>query len=349
MTTHTEPAFVSVIIPCRNEARFLARCLDSVLANHYPAERMEVLVIDGRSKDGTRDLIAQYAARDPRVRMIDNPDGITPCALNLGIGEASGDVVARVDAHAEIATDYLSNAVAHLETTGASNVGGPMRTLPQDNGFWSGPIIAALSHRFGVGNSYFRIGSPEPRWVDTVFGGCWPRDVFEKVGLFNTGLRRSQDMEFSLRLKAAGLRTLLAPDVRSDYFARTRLKDFIRHNFVNGQWAVLPFLHSDVIPVSLRHLIPLVFAVALLAGLAALPWTPVLLVLVLAPYALAALAASAQVALAERRPLRLFQMPLVFFSLHLSYGLGSIAGAVEAAVIRLTQLRWKEKSCIPQP
>ncbi|MEQ1946428.1 MAG: glycosyltransferase family 2 protein [Bryobacteraceae bacterium] len=349
MTTHNEPAFVSVIIPCRNETRFLARCLDSVLGGDYPSERMEVLVIDGRSTDGTRDLIAQYAAHDPRVRMIDNPDGITPCALNRGIEAASGDVIARVDAHAEIAPDYLSNAIAYLETTGASNVGGSMRTLPQDHGLWSGAIIAALSHRFGVGNSYFRIGSAEPRWVDTVFGGCWPREVFEKVGLFNTGLRRSQDMEFSLRLKAAGLRTLLAPNVRSDYYARTRLKDFIRHNFVNGQWAVLPFLYSDVIPVSLRHLIPLVFALGLLAGAAVLPWTPLLLAAVVVPYALVAFAASAQVASNDRAPLRLLQMPLIFFSLHFSYGLGSIAGALEAAVIRFGQLRWKEKSCLPQP
>jgi hypothetical protein len=156
-------------------------------------------------------------------------------------------------------------------------------------------------------------------------------------------------MEFSLRLKAAGLRTLLAPDVRCDYYARTNPADYLRHNFVNGQWAILPFVHSDVIPVSLRHLIPLVFALAVLCGLAAAPWSLIPLALAALPYGIANLAASANVALGNRKLSYLFLMPLVFAGLHLGYGLGSIAGVIEAAAIRLGQIRWKEKSCIPQP
>jgi len=349
MTNAIELPFVSVIVPCRNEIRFLGRCLDSILAGDYPASRLEVLAIDGRSTDGTRELIEQYTARDGRVRMVDNPQATTPFALNRGIEAARGDVIARVDAHAAIAPEYLCRAVAHLETSGASNVGGPMRTLAQDAGPWAGPIVAALSHRFGVGNSYFRTGSEIPRWVDTVFGGCWPREVFETVGRFNPELRRSQDMEFSLRLKAAGLRTLLAPDVRSDYYARTRPADFLRHNFVNGQWAILPFVFSSVIPVSLRHLIPLGFALALLAAVAVVPWSAEPLGLVTVPYAIANGIASAHVAIKERKLPYLFRMPVVFFALHFSYGVGSIAGALEVAAMRLRPVRWKEKSCAPQP
>ena len=132
-----------------------------------------------------------------------------------------------------------------------------MRTLPRGPGPFAEPIVTVLSHRFGVGNSHFRTGSSQARWVDTVFGGCWPRAVFSRVGEFNEALERSQDMEFSLRLKAAGGKTLLAPDVRSDYYARSTLGSFWRHNLLNGEWAVLPFLYSRIIPVSLRHLIPL--------------------------------------------------------------------------------------------
>src|SRR4051812_39284049 len=140
--------FLSVLIPCRNEVRFLGRCLASVLANDYPAERMEVLVVDGASTDGTREVIAAWAAGDERVRMVENPQGTTPAALNRGIEAARGEVIARVDAHAALAGSYLSRAVDYLESTGAGNVGGVMHTRAQREGPWAGPVIAALTHRF---------------------------------------------------------------------------------------------------------------------------------------------------------------------------------------------------------
>ena len=165
--------FLSVLIPCRNESRFLARCLDSILANDYPPDRMEVLVTDGASSDGTRDLIGAYQRKDARVRLVDNPEGTTPYALNHGIDAARGEILAVVGAHAAVAPDYFRLLVERLLSSGADNVGGVVRTLPQDPGWFAGPIVAALSHRFGVGNSHFRVGTSAPRWVDTVFGGCW--------------------------------------------------------------------------------------------------------------------------------------------------------------------------------
>jgi succinoglycan biosynthesis protein ExoA len=323
--------FLTVIIPCRNEVRFLGGCLASVVANDYPPDRLEVLVIDGGSTDGTRELIASYQRRDARVRLVENPQGSTPWALNHGIKAARGEILARVDAHACIAPQYLTRSVEHLLRSGADNVGGVMRTLPQDPGFFAGPIVAALGHRFGVGNSHFRVGCGEPRWVDTVFGGCWRREVFERIGLFNTALERSQDMEFSLRLKAAGGRTLLVPDVASDYFARSRMGPFWRHNWLNGEWAILPFLYSSVLPVAPRHLIPLLFVASLGLALAAVPWTMEPLAVVAIPYGLASAAASAQVARREKRPHYALVMPLVFFVLHLGYGLGSVQGLCKVA------------------
>jgi glycosyltransferase involved in cell wall biosynthesis len=347
--------FVSVVIPCRNEARFLPRCLDSILSGDYPADRMEVLAVDGSSSDATRECIRAYAQRDGRVRLVENPQATTPAALNRGIDAARGEVIARVDAHAAVAPDYFTRCVEHLSSSGADNVGGVMRTLPRDCGWFAGPIAAALSHPFGVGNSYFRIGSGEPRWVDTVFGGCWRRQVFERVGRFNPELLRSQDLEFSLRLRAAGGRTLLAPDVRSDYYARARLGSFWRHNFLNGEWAILPFVYSQVIPVSLRHLIPLLFVLALGAGAALLPWSRWPLAAVLVPYAAANLGASARVAVTRHRVGYLALMPAVFGALHLSYGLGSVSGLARAAGVLWKRgahglkPRPKEKTCQPQP
>jgi succinoglycan biosynthesis protein ExoA len=183
-----------VIVPCRDEQNWVGYCLDSVLASEYPASRMEVVVADGMSRDGTRAIVESYAARDQRVRLIDNPERITPVALNRAVEAARGDIILRLDAHAQIAPEYVRRGVADLDSTGADNVGGAMRTVARDSGPFAEAIRIVLTHQFGVGNSRFRTGSERPRWVDTVFGGCWRRQVFHKIGKFNERLVRSQDM-----------------------------------------------------------------------------------------------------------------------------------------------------------
>ena len=228
-----------------------------------------------------------------------------------------------------------------------------MRTLPRDAGCFAEPIVSALSHWFGVGNSRFRTGASEPRLVDTVFGACWRRDVFERVGMFHPDLLRSQDMEFSLRLKAAGGKTLLLPEAVVEYYARSRLRDFTKHNFINGRWAVLPFLYSPVIPVSMRHLIPLLFTAALAAGAALLRWSPWPLAAVAIPYVLLNLAVSWRLAAHSRRWAFVVSLPVVFALLHLGYGAGSLAGSFEACWVTLRRLpnsdHPKETPCLPRP
>lgn len=349
----TNAPFISVLIPCLNEAPSLARCLSSVLASTYPPDRMEILVIDGGSTDTTREIIAFFGRRDPRLRLLENPEGITPCALNHGIRAARGEIIARVDAHCMIAPDYLELCVNHLASDArwgrADNVGGSMRTLPRNSGYFADAIVAALSHPFGVGNSRFRTGCKEPRWVDTVFGGCWRREVFDRIGLFNPQLRRSQDMEFSLRLKATGGRTLLVPQIRCDYYARTRLWEFCLHNFLNGEWAILPFVYSSIIPVSSRHLVPLLFVCALFVGMVILPWTPWALAAIGIPYTALNLLASIEAAIRKRQPSLLLSSPAVFFALHFAYGAGSISGAIQAArIICHNFVRPEKSSCLPQ-
>jgi succinoglycan biosynthesis protein ExoA len=319
--------FLSVLIPCRNEVRYLGRCLASVMASDYPAERLEVLVVDGASTDGTREVIAAWAASYQQIRMVKNSQATTPAALNRGLEAARGEVIARVDAHAALGRTYLSRAVDYLEITGAESVGGRMRTRAQRDGPWAGPVIAALTHPFGVGGSQFRTIRPgfgeEPRWVDTVFGRCWWREVFERVGRFNERLERGQDMEFSQRLRRAGGRILLAPDLMSEYYARTELRSFWKHNWTNGVWAVLPYAYSRA-PVRARHLAPLV----LVLGVLVKPWMA-------AVYVAANLTASAQVAWTQRRWRYLVQMPVAFASLHLPYGAGSLWGVLRLVAMVL--------------
>jgi glycosyltransferase involved in cell wall biosynthesis len=321
--------FISIIIPCRNEEKFIGDCLNSIIANDYPKENLEVLVIDGMSEDGTRAVIESYARQYPWIRLIENPRKITPVALNIGIKNAKGNVIFWMSAHNQYERNYISRSVESLNKFGADNVGGIMKTLPREDNFMGWAIVASLSHRFGVGNSYFRVMPKEPKWVDTVFGGCYRREVFDRVGLFNENLVRGQDMEFNLRLKKAGGKTLLVPDIVSYYYARSDIKSFLEHNWNNGKWAILPFLYSAIVPVSWRHLVPLAFVASLLVTAAlGLLWAPFfwLFLTILGSYVLVSLAASFQIAWREHDPRYLILMPFVFGMLHFGYGLGSLWG-----------------------
>ncbi len=324
--------FVSVIMPCRNEARFIADSLRSIVNSNFSKDKLEVWVVDGMSEDGTRDIAGQFAREYPFVHLVDNPRKITPCALNIGIRHAKGELIAWVSSHNTYAPDYLSQCVKYSQEYGADNVGGGIITEPTDDTLLARAIVLALSHKFGVGSSVFRTGADKPQRVDTVFGGCYKREVFEKVGMFNEQLVRGQDMEFNLRLKKAGLKTLLIPDIKSRYYARSDLPSFLRHNFSNGMWALLPFKYTTVIPVSLRHLIPLAFVGSLLGALVLGLFLPVALagaVFIAGAYSLANVFFSSQIAL-RGRDLRLVPlMQFIFFTLHFSYGLGSLSGAVQ--------------------
>jgi glycosyltransferase involved in cell wall biosynthesis len=331
---------VSVIIPCRNEAQSIGRCLDSVLASDYPPERLEVIVADGMSRDGTRKRVDRYAARDRRVRRIDNPARTTPHGLNRAIAAARGELILRLDAHAGIAPDYIARAVRNLESSGADCVGGAMRTIAAGSGAFAEPIRIGLSQRFGVGNAHFRTGSDKPLFVDTVFGACWRREVFERIGLFDERLERSQDIEFSGRLRRAGGKILMSPAMQIDYYARATLGDFWRQNWSNGMWAILPFAHVAGIAVRWRHLAPLALVLGLLGSTAAALWTGIgwLGWGVAVLYMTANLAVSLRAAWNERSLALAFRLPVVFASLHLAYGLGSAWGCLRLVSLQ-TQAR----------
>jgi len=343
-TSPAEPElpFISIIVPCRNEGRFIGACLQSIVDNGYPEGRLEVFAVDGESDDDTPDTVQRLGKRYPCVRLLHNARRVTPAALNLGIGVSKGEYVLWMSAHNTYPQGYIAECVTMATRYGADNVGGIIVTEARDPGLFAPLIVAALTHRFGVGNSPFRLGGDQAQWVDTVFGGCYRRDVFTRVGLFNEALTRGQDIEFNLRLKRAGLRTLLVPSIRSVYLARSRFGDFLRHNWINGMWAVLPFLYVRHLPVGLRHLVPLAFVTAIAFGIGvglAVPHGWWLLGVIGVCYAAVATAAALDLARKRRDWSFVLAMPFVFLALHLSYGAGSLFGVLRLAAALIPRPR----------
>jgi glycosyltransferase involved in cell wall biosynthesis len=319
---------LSIIVPCRNERHYIAQCLDSILTQDYPRERIvQVLVIDGHSDDGTRAIIADYVARVPVVRLLDNPRRIPAAALNVGIGEASGEVLVRLDVHATYPPTYLSKLVAAQEAHAADNVGGVIVTLPADRSATARAIAVALSHPFGVGDSYFRIGTGDPRWVDTVAFFCCRREVFERVGGFDEELARAEDCEFNFRLRRQGGRVLLVPGVEARYYARRTLGQLARMLYQYGYFKAVVTRKLGHL-LSVRQLVPAAFVVALTVSAVVSVWVPVArlpLMLILGAYG-AALLVSAIGASGRLGVRGTLVLPAAFAVMHFSYGVGFLKG-----------------------
>lgn len=336
---------VSLILPCRNEERYLGPCLDSLLATTFPLDRLELLVVDGRSDDGTRDVVARYAARHPWIRLLDNPQRIVPTALNIGIRAARAPVVMRLDAHAFYPPDYIARLVEALEESGADNVGACLRTLPADTSLRARVIAAALAHPFGVGNSYFRIGGGDaPRWVETVPFGCWRRSLFERIGYFDEELVRNQDDEFNYRLLKAGGRVLLLPNLETRYVARASHRMLARMLYQYGLFKPLVARKVGRV-VTARQLAPPAFVVALAVGaVAAVVWRPATMAwgALVAAYGAGALLAAAPAI----RPLGVrgaLMLAGTFPLLHVPYGFGFLRGLWRA----LARRPWQNPVTIP--
>ena len=328
---------VSIIIPCLNEVEFIGPCLDSLLASGYPHARLEVLVVDGMSDDGTRAVISSYAGRYPFVRLVDNPNRVTPCALNIGIAQARGAIIMRMDAHAQYPPNYIADLVDWLARTGADNVGGAWLTLPSDTTVTARAIAAVLAHPFGIGNARYRLGTKEPRDVDTVPFGCFRREVFERVGMFDEELVRNQDDEFNFRLLRAGGRVVLVPGVVCSYYARRSVRQVARMFYQYGYFKPLVALKIGRI-MTLRQLVPALFVLSVLVTGLAAPWVgPArqLGALILGPYL--ALAGACALALGWRHGARVgLAATRIFPVVHVCYGLGFLQGAL-ALVRRMTR------------
>lgn len=334
---------ISIIAPCRNEARFIDGFLDAVAGFEDPGEPFELLVVDGQSDDGTREALANAQVRLPWLQVINNPRRITPVAMNLGIAAAKGDYIVRMDIHADYPSDYLAKLIRWARETGADNVGGLCRTGLVVKTATARAIKKVFEDRLGVGNSLFRIGSAEVREVDTVPFGCYRREVFSTVGLFDERLVRVQDYEFNRRLKASGGRILLVPEIVCTYYPRSTYGALWENRFATGKGVVLlPYYIRSFRATGARHGVPLLFLLSLTVPLlAALFWAPAaVLTLVAGASYLAAIGARSLKLRDEQTPAR--HIMAAFGVLHLSYGSGSLAGI--GSIIHMGLSRQRKES-----
>lgn len=248
----------------------------------------------------------------------------------------------RMDAHSRYDENYISKSVTYLDKYAADNVGGVIKTLPRKNTLMARAIAYALSNPFAVGTAFFRVGTKTKRWVDTVFGGCWHRNVFKKIGMFNESLTRGQDREFNFRLRQGGGKILLAPDIICYYFARDKLKDYIKWMFAAG---LTPFFISRIIRkiiFSWRNLAPILFLMGILLSLVlpiiypASGWGSLAIIVT---YLACCLYFAVPIAKEEKDLRFLLVMPSIFFITHVIYGFGSLYGLMKRVE---TNKKWTE-------
>lgn len=325
--------FVTIIMPIRNEEEYIARSLDSIRQQDYPAARIEILVVDGMSTDATRAIVSEMSRELPHLQLLDNPQQIVPTALNIGLAHSRGEIIVRVDGHVVLEPGYISGCIATLQERPEADCAGGIITS-MNHTFLGEAIALAMSSSFGVGNSYFRTRKQgdEEGYVDSLAFGAYRREVFDRIGLFDEELVRNQDDEFNYRLRKSGGKIFLTPRIHSWYFSRLKIRPLWRQFYQYGLWKIR-VLQKHFAQMRLRQFVPPAFVLSLLlSGLVAMFWPPArwLAGLILAAYLTVSLLFTLR--LCSREGLRYAPLlPLIFVVIHVSFGLGFLVGLIRFA------------------
>ncbi|HEV7824625.1 MAG TPA: glycosyltransferase family 2 protein [Mycobacteriales bacterium] len=319
---------VSFVVAARDERRHIAGCVTSLLEQDYPRDRLEVVVVDGGSGDGTPDIVRTLARGDGRVRLRDNPRRVAASGFNIGIAESSGEIVSLAGAHSRLDADYTRRLVRAFESSGAALVGGQARAEPGRPTAEAAAVARAISSPFGVGNARFRYGGAEG-WVNTAYPGAYRRWLFARIGAFDESLVRNQDDDLHHRARSAGYAMWFDPALVSTYYARPSLGALFRQYTGDGRWRAATLAkHGRVSAV--RQLAPpaLVAALAVVAPGSPVPARGALRVAVLAPYLAFLAAGTVREARRGAWGTELALVPLSLAAVHLGYGWGFWAGVV---------------------
>lgn len=333
-----ELPYISALVVTRNEKDFIEKCLLSLLNQTYPNNCYEIIIVDGMSTDGTKQIIQNTLNDYNRVHnekeaikfsIYDNPKKILASGWNIAVKQAIGKYVVRIDAHAYVDHDFLHKSVlVMMNVKDASCVGGAMQTISDNK---TGKIITeALTSPFGVGGAKFRYMNSSG-YVDTVAYGLYSKSVFDQIGYFNEGLVRTQDNDLHRRMRDAGMKFYYDPEIKSYYYSRNTLKKLCQQQFQNGKWTMINF-RSRPGKMSLRHFIPFCFVMTvitlmLLGVIYPLFRVPVVSVI------LTHLICGLVFAIKRTRIMsHIVKLPIIFMLIHICYGIGSICGLFHKTV-----------------
>jgi glycosyltransferase involved in cell wall biosynthesis len=323
---------VSILIPCLQERHFIHDCLRSALEFDVPPgfELVEILTLDGGSTDGTQAIIEEMSLQDPRIRLLHNPGRIQATALNIGIRQAKGDFLVRLDAHSAYPPDYMALALDTAVRRGCDNAGGMFATQSRGNSYRARFVQALITHPFGVGDAGFRTDAAEGK-ADTVPYGCFRRELFERIGYFDERLVRAQDYEMNRRIIEAGGEIWRNPGIQVKYFPPASFGAFIRKQIVfeapyNAyMWYLARYSFAP------RHAITGVFALGVVGGIVlsfASSWIATAFAAVMTLYAVLAFFAAAQQSRRYHEPKHLVTLPFGFFLYHFLHGTGVVYGVI---------------------
>lgn len=318
---------ISIVIPCRNEEKYIEDFLHSVLENDYPKEFTEIIIVDGNSTDNTLNIIERFKSSYSIISVLNNKEQTTPNALNIGFKYASGDYIIRLDVHSIIPKNYFTELINYAQRLDADNIGTVVTTDVKNKNPKSCAIKKVLSNKFGVGNSYFRIGINKIIETDTVPFGCFKKEIFCKIGYFNKYLDRDQDIELNKRIKKNGGKIFLIPNISSTYFARENYSGLAINNFSTGMWNILTiYVTKKIGSISLRHLVPLFFILSLIMPIILFYIIPEFIIIsILSIISYLALISSVSVKLVDSTT-NVIHLIKAFIVLHFTYGIGSFVG-----------------------
>ena len=327
---------VTAIIVVRNEEKYIKISLKSLLEQNFPRNKYEIILVDGNSDDNTikniEETIKKYNKQNVKITILKNEKKLLAPGWNIGIQNAKGKYVTRIDAHASASKDFIKTSLETIEK------------LPEDIACVGGRLISVslekedktiskvLSSPFGVGNSKFRYSEKE-QYVDTVAFGLYKKEIFNKVGYFDETLERNQDNNMHNRIRKAGYKFYYNPEIKSEYYVRNNLKKMLKQGFLNGKWNIIVF-RQDKESLSVRHLLPLAFVLSIIL-LVILSIINKIFLYILVAELITYFTLGIFFALKKTKNIiEILKMLLYFLLLHISYGVGSLLSIFNRKVKR---------------
>lgn len=327
---------VTAIIVVRNEEKYIKISLKSLLEQNFPSNKYEIILVDGNSDDNTikniEETIKKYNKQNVKITILKNEKKLLAPGWNIGIQNAKGKYVTRIDAHASASKDFIKTSLETIEK------------LPEDIACVGGRLISVslekedktiskvLSSPFGVGNSKFRYSEKE-QYVDTVAFGLYKKEIFNKVGYFDETLERNQDNNMHNRIRKAGYKFYYNPEIKSEYYVRNNLKKMLKQGFLNGKWNIIVF-RQDKESLSVRHLVPLAFVLSIIL-LVILSIINKIFLYILVAELITYFTLGIFFALKKTKNIiEILKMLLYFLLLHISYGVGSLLSIFNRKVKR---------------